>query len=123
MITIKQCPRCNTVASGQEAIEATFGFRRMKPGKAPVPQSYCRTCRKIDGQEKAAAAKASTAQLEAATAVLAATIPAPVVLPALADKKVAVAYGSRPHAEGDLVVLGKTKALYRVTKNGSITAV
>ena len=133
MITIKQCPRegCGVVATGKEQIELVFGYRRMKPGASPVPQSYCRACRKADADAKRAQAKVEREALEAATnEAIARTIrggrfvPAPVELPPVADKVVRRIYGSTKHKPGEIVVLPKTGAEYIVGEDGvTITAV
>lgn len=126
----KECPRCHVKATGTKDIREIFGFRTMKKGKKPIPQSYCRACRTENGaeqREKARADQQVTVQMlpQVITHVKpnGHTTPAPVPLPTLADKQVAVRYGSRPHAPGDLVVLGASSSLYRVGSNGSITAV
>jgi hypothetical protein len=60
----KDCPRCDQTASGDDEIQAVFGFRNIKNSKGvtkKVPQSSCYSCRKASlkaaRQAKKAAAK------------------------------------------------------------------
>lgn len=42
---VKRCPKCG-VQCAEEAIGEVFGFRVMRPGGKPIPQSQCHTCRR-----------------------------------------------------------------------------
>lgn len=61
-----ECPKCGVKAAGLEALEGTFGFRRMGDGKRRV-QSWCRGCRLEDARKRREAKKkAEAARIRAA---------------------------------------------------------
>lgn len=41
-----ECPCCKVTSSGINDIKKVFGFRKLQNGEE-IPQSYCRTCRKL----------------------------------------------------------------------------